>query len=242
VADPHFEIPRLAEILDPLDHDRADLDAYVAMVDELGAQTILDIGCGTGTFASLLATRGKEVIGVDPANASLEVARRKPGAERVRWLHQDASDLPPMQVDLATMTGNVAQVILTDDEWTATLESVRAALQPVGWLVFESRDAGARAWLEWNPQDTYYRAVVPAVGAIEAWVEVLNVTDELVSFRSTFVFDSDGAVLTSDSTLRFRTSDELAESLVAGSFSVRDIRDAPDRPGLEFVFVAQRTD
>ena len=71
VADPQFEIPRLDEVLDPLDHDRADLDAYVSLVDELGAQTILDIGCGTGTFASLLATRGKEVIGVDPAKASL---------------------------------------------------------------------------------------------------------------------------------------------------------------------------
>jgi SAM-dependent methyltransferase len=242
VADPHFEIPRLAEILDPLDHDRADLDAYVAFVNELGAQTILDIGCGTGTFASLLATRGKDVIGVDPAHASLDVARGKPGADRVQWLHQEACTLPPMQVDLATMTGNVAQVFVTDDESMATLESVRAALQPVGWLVFESRDPRARAWLEWNPRGTYSRTVVPAVGVIEAWVDVLDVTDELVSFRSTFAFDSDGVVLTSDSTLRFRTSDELAESLVAGNFTVRDIRDAPDRPGLEFVFVAQRAD
>jgi len=35
-------------------------------------------------FALLLAERGVEVVGVDPAGASLDVARGKPGADRVR--------------------------------------------------------------------------------------------------------------------------------------------------------------
>ena len=90
VADAIFEEPRLAEIYDPLDRDRSDLDAYAALADEFSARTVLDIGCGTGTFACLLAGRGVEVIAVDPAAASLNVARRKPGAGCVRWLHGDA--------------------------------------------------------------------------------------------------------------------------------------------------------
>ena len=56
----------------------------------------------------------------------------------------------------------------------------------------------------------------------------------------TFVFDSDGAVLTSDSTLRFRSHDELTDSLIAANLAVDEVRDAPDRPGREFVFIAQR--
>ena len=48
---------------------------YAAIVDELGARSVLDVGCGTGTFALLLAARGIEVVGVDPAVASLDVAR-----------------------------------------------------------------------------------------------------------------------------------------------------------------------
>jgi ubiquinone/menaquinone biosynthesis C-methylase UbiE len=227
---------------DLLEADRADLDAYIALVDELGAQTILDIGCGTGTFACLLAERGKEVIGVDPAAASLDVARRKPAADQVRWVQGEASAIPPLQVDLATMTGNVAQVFLTDEEWMATLVSVRSALRPGGWLVFESRDPEARAWLDWNRDDSYSRTVIPAIGAVEAWAEVLEAKGPLVSFRSTFVFDSDGAVLTSESTLRFRSRDELTDSLVASNLAVRDIRDAPDRPDQEFVVVAQWAD
>ena len=61
-----------------------------------------------------------------------------------------------------------------------------------------------------------------------------------VSFRMTFVLDSDSAALTSDSTLRFRSRDELADSLAAANLNVEEVRDAPDRPGREFVFIARR--
>lgn len=89
VADDIFEHPRLVAIYDALDHDRSDLDVYAAIADELGARRVLDVGCGTGTFALLLADRGLEVTGVDPAGGSLGVARAKPGAERLHWIHGD---------------------------------------------------------------------------------------------------------------------------------------------------------
>lgn len=44
---------------------------------------MLDIGCGTGAFALLPADRGIEVVGVDPAQASIDVARAKPGGHLV---------------------------------------------------------------------------------------------------------------------------------------------------------------
>ena len=56
------------------------------------------------------------------------------------------------------------------------------------------------------------------------------------------MFASDGQVLTSDSTLRFRERDEVEAALVAHGYAVDGVRDAPDRPGREFVFVARRPD
>jgi len=47
-------------------------------------------------------------------------------------------------------------------------------------------------------------------------------------------------VLTSDSTLRFRKRDEIEAALVANGYVVDDVRDAPDRPRREFVFLARR--
>jgi SAM-dependent methyltransferase len=240
VTDAVFGDPRLAAVYDTFDGDRADLDPYLSLVEELGARTVLDVGCGTGSFACLLAGRGVQVVGVDPAAASLDVARRKPGADQVRWLLGDAGTLPPLQVDLATMTGNVAQVFLTDEEWTATLGAIRAALRPGGRLVFESRRPERQAWREWTRERSWTRAVVPGVGPVETWVEVTDVRGGLVSFRWSFVFGADGAELTSDSTLRFRGREELGDSLAAAGFSVQDVRDAPDRPGHELVFIARR--
>jgi SAM-dependent methyltransferase len=240
VVDPIFAEPRLAEVYDPLDPDRSDLDAYVAMVDEFGARGVLDIGCGTGTLACLLARRGLTVTAVDPAAASLAVARTKPGADRVRWVHGYATDLPPLQVDLVTMTGNVAQVFVTDAEWAAMLRAAYAALRRGGRLVFETRDPAVKAWLEWNRERSYQRTVVPGVGGVQAWHELLDVRGDLVSFRSTVVFESDGAVLTSESTLRFRHRDEVTASLGAAGYVVDEVRQAPDRPGRELVFIARR--
>jgi len=240
VADAHFEVPRLVELYDPLDPDRSDLEAHAALAAELGARTVLDIGCGTGTFACLLAGRGLEVIAADPAAASLEVARRKPGAGRVRWVHTDATALPPLQVDLATMTGNVAQVFVTGEEWAAVLRAVHEALRPGARLAFESRDPEQKAWLGWNRGRTYRRAVIPDAGAVQTWMDLTKVEGNLVSFRTTFVFDRDGAMLTSDSTLRFRGRAELVDSLTEAGLVVDEVRDAPDRPGLELVFIARK--
>ena len=235
-----FQHPRLAAIYDPLDPDRGDLDAYVGIAEEFGARRVLDIGCGTGVFALLLAHWGMEVIGVDPALASLDVARAKPGAERVRWIHGDATDLPPLQVDLATMTANAAQEIADPDAWQRTLRGAYAALRPGGHLVFETRDPAKRAWEQWNRDSSYRVTEIPGVGAVETWVEVTGVNTPLVSFRWTFVFGADGEVLTSDSTLRFRERDEIEGELLSQGYQVTGVRDAPDRPGREFVFLAQR--
>lgn len=236
MVDPIFGHPRLAAVYDALDGDRSDLDAYVAIVDELGARSVLDLGCGTGTLACLLAGRGLRVVGVDPAVASIEVARSKPGADAVRWIVGDAMAVPPTTtVDLVTMTGNVAQVLLTDESWAATLDACHRALRDGGALVFETRDPARRAWTAWN-RDASRRVV----DGVEAWVDVLGVHLPFVSFRWTYRFGADGAELLSDSTLRFRTRDEVEASLRAAGFAVREVRDAPDRPGKELVFLAHK--
>src|SRR5581483_2282259 len=195
MADELFEHPRLAAIYDEFDLDRSDLDAYDSMVDEFGARSVLDIGCGTGTFACRLAARDIEVIGLDPAEASLTVARTKPWSERVNWIHGNALKLPALTVELATMTGNVAQVFLTDQEWKETLLAVREALRAGGRLVFETRSPAARAWLEWNREATYQRLDLPNAGTVERWVDLTSVKNAFVSFRFTYLFKNDGAAI-----------------------------------------------
>ncbi|GGK16804.1 methyltransferase [Streptomyces camponoticapitis] len=240
MADDCFGHPRLAAIYDPLDPDRSDLDAYLRIAEEFGAHQVLDIGCGTGVFALLLAGRGIEVVGIDPAQASIDVARAKPSSERVRWICGDVTALPPLRVGLATMTANVAQAIVDPDAWQETLQGAHEALRPGGHLVFETRDPASRAWEEWTRENSHRVTEIPGVGSVESWVQLTEVNWPLVTFRWTYVFAADGQVLTSDSTLRFRGREEVETDLVAHGYMVQDVRAAPDRPGREFVFLARR--
>jgi len=240
MPDAIFADPQLADIYDFLDGpNRPDLDPYVAMADEFHARSLVDLGCGTGNLACRLAALGKDVVGIDPAAASLAVARRKPYADRVQWIEGTATSLEGLQVDLMVMTGNVAQVLVTDDEWVATLDACRRALRPGGRLVFEVRDPAREAWKGWNREQTYGTLEAPGVGTVEFWVDLTSVQLPLVSFRHTFVFQGDGTVKTSDSTLRFRSRSEITDALLDAHLPVESIRGAPDRPGLEFVFVAR---
>lgn len=241
MADEIFKHRRLAAIYDPLDPDRSDLHAYLRLAQQLDARHVLDIGCGTGVFALLLTDRGIKVVGVDPAQASIEVARSKPGSDRVRWICGDATALPPLQVDLVTMTANVAQAIVAPHTWERTLQGAREALRPGGHLVFETRDPAKRAWETWNRAASHRVTEIQGVGAVESWVELVEVSGPLVTFRWTYVFAADGQQFTSDSTLRFRERQEIEADLIAQGYSLQEVRDAPDRPGKEFVFVAQRS-
>jgi hypothetical protein len=53
-------------------------------------------------------------------------------------------------------------------------------------------------------------------------------------------FLRDGLLLESRSTLRFRDEEAMRASLNLTGYGVVDVRDAPDRPGLEHVFIATR--
>jgi SAM-dependent methyltransferase len=178
------------------------------------------------------------VVGVDPARASLDVARTKPGADAVRWIQGDATTLPPLTADLAFMTGNVAQVFLTDEEWMSTLAGIHSALRPGGRLAFESRDPEKQAWREWTRERTYLDTQLDGVGRLRTWTDLAEVAPPFITFENTLILP-DGETLRSTSTLRFRSRDELERSLVLGGYTVDEVRDAPDRPGREFVFVSR---
>jgi SAM-dependent methyltransferase len=241
VPDAIFAHPRLAPVYDAFDGPRDDLDAYVSLAGELGAERVLDVGCGTGCLAILLAGTGRTVVAVDPAAASLEVARSKDPDGKVTWIHGDATRIPSAGAeDLAVMTGNVAQVFRTDEDWAQVLRAIGAALRPRGYLVFETRRPERRAWEDWAAGTGPVTLGLPGIGPVEQRRQVTAVDLPFVSFRYTYTFLADGAVITSDSTLRFRGRAELESSLAAQGYRVLDVREAPDRPGAEFVFVTER--
>ena len=136
--------------------------------------------------------------------------------------------LPPLDADLATLTGNVAQVFLEDAAWIQALRGIRGALAADGLLVFETRDPARAAWLRWTPQRTARTIQAPGAGTVRTWCQVTPVDGPFVDFRWTFEFEfeADGARLVSSSRLRFRGRSEIEASLACSGFVVVDVLDA----------------
>lgn len=190
-----------------------------------------------------MAENGFKVYGVEPAKASLDIAKNKEHSHKIDWTCGEVSSLPSsLKVDLVTMTANVAQVFVTDESWDSVLNEIHKRLSSNGHFVFEVRDPSQKAWLDWNRDNTYSSLEIPKIGIVEEWCDLIDVSNELVSFRWTYKFKSDGSELTSDSTLRFRQKDNILSSLEKAGLEVYDIRDAPDRPKKEFVFIAKKLD
>ena len=56
----------------------SDADTRIAAIlDEIGAREVLDIGCGAGALARRLAERGHDVTGIDPAGDAIAAARER---------------------------------------------------------------------------------------------------------------------------------------------------------------------
>ncbi|MBL7256541.1 class I SAM-dependent methyltransferase [Paractinoplanes lichenicola] len=214
-----FEDPRLVEIYDAEFVWGYDDDLFMALLAERNAPRVLDFGCGTGRLAIAMAKAGHEVTGVDPARASLDAARRKPGAEQVTWIEGSAEVLPARAFDAVLLTSHVAQFLVSDEQWLSTLRALRRSLVEGGRLIFDSRDPADRRWLRWNPVDSRRTVVRPGGDRIETWTEVNSEVEGVVTFTRHYLF-TEGDELTSTATLRFRSESEIRTTVEAAGFDV----------------------
>ena len=202
-------------------------DFVAAVAARIDARRIVDLGCGTGIVSCALALAGYEVIGADPAPAMVDVARTKPGADRVRWIVGGADALGTAEADLAIMTGHVAQFFVADDDWSTALAHLHAVLRPEGRLVFESRNPVAREWETWG---SARRTTVhdPQAGPIETWTRVDDVRADVVRYTLGYRFTRTGDEVLVANALRFRSEPELRASLATAGFEVETVHGAWD--------------
>ena len=240
VAFDHWLLPADLDYLVALHPGRTadqvdDVDFVLDLADRLGVRTAIDFGCGWGALAVALAQRECVVTGIDPAKAMLEHARGRDGAELVQWVRGDVRALAAAgPVDLVVMTGNIPSIYVTDDGWDELVVAVRAALRPGGRVVLGSWNPRAKPWDSWG-----WKAVAVPVG--EGGFRVGGETGEGIEM-------ADGRErLHAPSVWRYRTAEELTDSLKRAGFEVEEAYGDWHRSPLlsaspDIVLVARRTD
>lgn len=205
MPDKQFSDPRLADLYDLGNAGAEDRDFYLGLAG-FDPVDILDIGCGTGLLCLAFAESGHRVVGVDPAQAMLDVARRNDKEKRVEWVQAYAEQFEsPKRFDLIIMTGHAFQVLLTDKQIAKTLARMAQLLKTGGLAVFESRNPA----LDWDQIWARSYTMQTSKGQVHAKRRITD-SSRIPDYLS-FAWDYDfgDTVLTSNSTLRFLDSDEI---------------------------------
>ncbi|MCH5258237.1 MAG: class I SAM-dependent methyltransferase [Lachnospiraceae bacterium] len=120
---------------------RNDNDTYVTKENlQQECNTILDLGCGTGTLTELLARRGYDMIGVDNAQEMLQIAmdKRDRSGLDILYLLQDMRSF-----ELYGAVGAVVSVcdcvnyLLQEEDVVQTFRLVNNYLLPDGVFIFD---------------------------------------------------------------------------------------------------------
>jgi SAM-dependent methyltransferase len=192
-------------------------DFYLTRVR--AAHRVLDVGCGPGQLlrrARAEAHAGR-LVGVDPDQAALTLARNDPSIE---WHTGVAAAMQfDAEFDLVVMTGHAFQSFITDDDLVASLAAIHRALTPGGIFAFETRNPARRAWEDWAAGEPFtlidHRGVPVTVS-----YQILSVAGDVITLTETTTA-SDGAVLRVDEgKLRFIDPAPLADLLVSTGFSI----------------------
>jgi 2-polyprenyl-3-methyl-5-hydroxy-6-metoxy-1,4-benzoquinol methylase len=233
-----YQDARIAAIYEGANPRAQDAEFYLFLAGPHSC-AVLDLGCGTGTLCCALAERGHHVTGVDPAAAMLAIARTKPYSERVEWVESSAQTYGSnRRFDLIVMTGHTFQVLLSDDDALAVLDTLRRHLKEHGRIAFETRNPRIDWISEWNER----RRTLPG-GEIVETLKVTAASGEFISFETSYRLPD--ATLSTNSTLRFPTPEHVQSLIKRTGLTVQDVfgdwSGGPFEPkrSREMIFVAE---
>ena len=136
---------RFAEAYDwegSLDFSRQAFRRVTAVCRERGLSPgrQLDLGCGTGTLAVLMADAGWEVVGLDASEAMLTQAKQKAldAGQSVEFIRQDMRQCRlAVPVNLVTSIYDTLNHLLFPEDLEAAFHAAAGALRPGGLFVFD---------------------------------------------------------------------------------------------------------
>jgi SAM-dependent methyltransferase len=190
----------------------------------ISGRTMVDVACGTGTLALLMARRGWEVSGVDASEGMLAQAAEKTAGSSlpVAFFRQDMRELAlPRPVHLATSFFDSLNHLMTAGELGTVFRRVRESVVPGGWFIFDTSTERCFTTL-WTKSETFHHRdfslVLDNSYDRASRSALCNVTLE--------VRGEEGTVSLNETVReRFYTVEEVSGLLAEAGFAVRECED-----------------
>lgn len=141
-----------------------------------GYASILDVGCGTGALCSVLNEAGLFVIGVDPAEKMLAVAKGQPENQAIRFLQANALEGLPFDdksFDLS-IASYVAHGLQKSERMKLYAEMSRVTRGKVIIYDYNQNRSPLTSFVEWLERGDYFRFIKNPKGDMEDCVSEMG--------------------------------------------------------------------
>jgi demethylmenaquinone methyltransferase/2-methoxy-6-polyprenyl-1,4-benzoquinol methylase len=191
----------------------------ISYIEPLDHARVADVATGTGDLAMLLASRGATVVGIDPSENMLAVARRK-SAERSAGIDYrvgaaDALGLDDESCDAVTIAFGIRNV----PDRPKGLREMRRVLRPGGKLVVLELSEPRKGILAPAARFHIHR-IVPEIGAFISGEREYRYLEKSIA--------------------AFPPPDEFASMVEAAGFRIESVESLTF--GVAHLFVAERTE
>ena len=212
----------------------SDAEARIAAIlAEVGARDVLDIGCGDGGLARALAARGHAVTGLDPAEAAIAAARAR--VPEARFVVGAAEALPFAKASFdACVFLNALHHVPVPNMRTALAEALRV-LRPGGAVVIVEPLAEGPFFEVMRPvedETAIRRAAIAAIDAVRA-TGAASGPAPVTWARPTPVADLDAFIETLARVDPARRAAARAQRATLARLFARHARQTPDGPVLD---------
>jgi len=135
---------KMAHIYDALYQHIFDYGAQAGLVDGIlkryGAESVLELGCGSGHLTERLRDLGYKVIGADLNKEMLDIARKR--TRGITFVEQDMRNITiDDKFDAVVIFGRSFTYMTTNKDALAALRSIYSRLRKGGVLIFDNFDA-----------------------------------------------------------------------------------------------------
>ncbi|MEG3991259.1 methyltransferase domain-containing protein [Microcoleus sp. S28C3] len=237
--------PLIVQLYDLLNPFSKDSQFYLELASNPSVSTVLDIGCGTGVIAIEISKKQKKVVGIDPSEAMINIAKSKYSSKNLQWVVGDISNTPLYKFDCIFMAGHASQVFLTETMWTSVLMHSYFSLNPGGILAFETLNPILKPWEQWKPSFSKRTIFHQHLGQVDVWYDIISFKEKVAYYNTYYDFKTNNRLITTKGAKIFREKEEIISNLSKIGFRIKVIYGNWDlsldtKEGKELIFIATK--
>jgi len=216
---------------------------YNTLIQEYHAQTILEIGSGTGNLAKRFKQNKQQYTGLDSSKSMIDIAQtRNP---KGLFIHGDMRDFTlEKKVDAILITGRSTSYLTSNDDIYETFDSIYKSITQDGILIFDFIDANRFIPFIKNNKMIIHEAAYKGINYIrESSWETTTLDNIMLEWHAkyyTIVNNKKEVIFNDYSTVRVFTLNEIQIYLYLNGFEIIKTIDRKTYAYDTYVIVAKK--